>query len=106
MKRAMEIALLGDRFDAETAEKFGLVNRVVPADNLDAEVDKLAERIAKGPSRAHAHTKMLLNQSLHSTLEDQLKAEQQAFVDCSTTDDFAEGIAAFVEKRTPGFQSK
>ena len=104
MKRAMEIALLGDRFNAKTAEKFGLINRVVPMDNLDAEVEQLAERIAAGPPRAYANTKKLFNQSLHSTLEEQLKAEQQAFANCSTTDDFAEGIAAFVEKRTPSFK--
>ena len=106
MKRAMEIALLGDRFDAKTAENYGLINRVVPADSLDTEVDNLAKRIAAGPSRAYAHTKNLFNQSLHSTLEQQLKAEQRAFTDCSTTDDFAEGIAAFVEKRNPRFQGR
>ena len=106
MKRAMEIALLGDRFNAKTAMEYGLVNWVVPGDNLDTEVDQLAERLAVGPSHAHAHTKKLLNQSLHSTLEEQLKAEQKAFADCSTTDDFAEGVAAFVEKRTPSFKGE
>ena len=104
MKRAMEIALLGDRFSAKIAMENGLVNRVVPGDNLDTEVDQLAERLAVGPSHAYAHTKQLLNQSLHSSLEEQLKAEQRAFADCSTSNDFAEGIAAFVEKRTPSFK--
>ena len=106
MKRAMEIALLGDRFNAETAEKWGLINRVVASDSLDAEVDALAIRLAAGPSRAYAHTKTLLNQSLHSTLTEQLDAERQGFADCSTTDDFAEGIASFVKKRKPGFEGK
>ena len=104
MKRAMEIALLGDRFSAKIAMENGLVNRVVPGDNLDTEVDQLAERLAVGPSHAYAHTKQLLNQSLHSSLEEQLTAEQRAFADCSTSNDFAEGIAAFVEKRTPSFK--
>ncbi|MBM10107.1 MAG: enoyl-CoA hydratase [Magnetovibrio sp.] len=106
MKRAMEIALLGDRFDAKTAANHGLINRVVKLDDLDLEVLKLAERIAGGPTRAHAHSKMLLNQSLNSTLEEQLKAEQKAFAECSITDDFAEGIAAFVEKRSASFEGK
>ena len=61
-------------------------------------------RLAAGPSHAYAQTKKLLNQSLHSNLEEQLKAEQEAFAACSTTNDFAEGIAAFVEKRSPSFQ--
>lgn len=104
MKRAMEIALLGERFDAATAERWGLVNRVVATDALDDEVAALAERLAAGPSRAHAHTKALLNRSLSSTLMEQLDAEMQGFTDCTTTRDFAEGVAAFVGKRKPEFE--
>lgn len=104
MKRAMEIALLGNRFDAATAERWGLVNRVVAGVELDAEVDALAARIAAGPARAYAHTKTLLNQSLENTLRQQLDAERQGFADCTTTDDFAEGVAAFVAKRKPKFK--
>lgn len=104
MKRAMEIALLGDRFDAATAEKWGLINKVVVADALDGEVDALAARLAVGPSRAYAHTKALLNRSLSSTLMEQLDAETQGFTDCATSDDFAEGVGAFVGKRKPEFK--
>ncbi len=104
MKRAMEIALLGDRFDAATAERWGLVNRVVAGDELDAEVDKLAARLTAGPARAYANTKALLNQSLNNTLSTQLDAETQGFAECATTDDFAEGVGAFVSKRKPEFK--
>ena len=103
-KRAFEIALLGDRFDAETAERWGLINRVVGADDLDAETAKLAARLANGPSRAHAKTKALLNASLGNSLETQLRAETEGFVECTITADFAEGVDAFVEKRPSKFK--
>ena len=106
LKRAFEIALLGDRFDARTALDAGLINRVVAQTDLQAETDKLAERLASGPATAYAQTKALLNASLHRSLEDQLQAEKQAFADCAVTEDFAEGVAAFSEKRPPRFTLK
>lgn len=104
LKRAMELALLGERIDAATAHGYGLVNRVVPAAELEAETAKLAARLAAGPTRAYAHTKALLNRSLQSSYEDQLQAELERFGDCVTTDDFMEGVSAFVEKRDPQFK--
>ena len=104
MKRAMEIALLGDRFDAATAERYGLINRIVPLDDLDAETDKLATRLAAGPTHAYARTKSLLNESSGRTLEQQLDAETMAFADCAVTDDFSEGVTAFNAKRPPAFK--
>ena len=102
-KRAMELALLGERFDAATAERIGLINRVVAGAELDDAVDAIAARLATGPARAHAHTKALLNRSLENTLGAQLDAEAGCFADCSTTNDFAEGVDAFVSKRKPQF---
>ncbi len=104
LKRAMELALLGERIDAATAHGYGLVNRVVPAAELEAETAKLAARLAAGPTRAYANTKALLNRSLQSSYEDQLQAELERFGDCVTTDDFMEGVSAFVEKRDPQFK--
>jgi len=102
-KRAFEIALLGDRFDAPTALAMGLINRVVPAADLDAETEKLAARLAAGPSGAYAETKALLNASMERSLADQLDAETRSFVTCVGGGDFFEGVTAFVEKRKPAF---
>ena len=102
-KKAMEIALLGERFDAAAAERLGLVNRVIPSASLDAELAKMAHRFAQGPTRVYARTKALLNGSLGATLEDQLEREAQAFAQSASEPDFAEGVAAFIEKRQPRF---
>lgn len=103
-KKAMEIALLGERFDARTAERLGLVNRVVPAAALESETMELAARLAAGPTAVHARTKRLLNASLGSSLETQLQREAEAFAQCAVEPDFAEGIRAFLEKRAPRWQ--
>ncbi len=103
LKRAFEIALLGDRFDAKAALDAGMINRVVPGAQLDEETDKLAARLAQGPAIAYAHTKALLNASFHRTLPEQLQAEVKAFTDCTVTQDFAEGVTAFTEKRPARF---
>jgi 2-(1,2-epoxy-1,2-dihydrophenyl)acetyl-CoA isomerase len=100
-KKAMEIALLSERFDAATAERLGLVNRVVPAAALDDETATLAARLAAGPIAVYARTKQLLNASLNSTLESQLQREAEAFAQSASEPAFAEGVRAFIEKRKP-----
>jgi 2-(1,2-epoxy-1,2-dihydrophenyl)acetyl-CoA isomerase len=104
MKKAMEIALLGDRFDGAEALRLGLVNWVVPAADLEAETAKLAGRLAKGPTRVYGRTKALLQASPQSSLESQLQSEAEAFAASASEADFAEGITAFVEKRKPEFK--
>jgi 2-(1,2-epoxy-1,2-dihydrophenyl)acetyl-CoA isomerase len=103
MKKSAEIALLGDRFGAAEALRLGLVNEVVPAAELDTRAAALAGRLAVGPAAAYAATKRLLQQSLNTSFESQLEAEAEAFAGCAATDDFAEGVRAFVEKRPPRF---
>ena len=100
-KKAMEIALLSDRFDAATAERLGLVNRVVPAAALDDETARLAARLAGGPMAVYGRTKQLLNASLNSSLESQLQREAEAFAQSASEPAFAEGVRAFIEKRKP-----
>jgi 2-(1,2-epoxy-1,2-dihydrophenyl)acetyl-CoA isomerase len=100
-KKAMEIALLAERFDAATAERLGLVNRVVPAASLDEETGKLAARLAAGPTAVYGRTKQLLNASLNSSLETQLQREAEAFAQSASEPAFAEGVRAFIEKRKP-----
>jgi 2-(1,2-epoxy-1,2-dihydrophenyl)acetyl-CoA isomerase len=104
MKRAMEIALLGDRFDAAAAERLGLVNRVVPAAELEAETAKLAARLASGPTAVYGRTKALLNSSLDHSLEEQLQREAESFAQCASEPDFTEGLHAFLEKRKAQFK--
>ncbi len=103
LRKAMEIALLGERFNAETAHRLGLVNWVVPSDELEAETVKLAARLARGPGHALGETKALLNASFDNALEAQLALEVESFASCAATQDFAEGVTAFVEKRSAQF---
>lgn len=106
IKRAMEIALLGDRFDAQTAKDIGMINFVVPTADIEKETIKLAQRLADGPTHAYGNTKALLYRSLENSFESQLQAEAEYFSDSASRPDFREGVTAFIEKRTPVFTGK
>jgi 2-(1,2-epoxy-1,2-dihydrophenyl)acetyl-CoA isomerase len=103
IKKAMEIALLGERFSAEDAKNIGMINFVVPSENLAQETHALATKLANGPTHVYGNTKALFYRSLESEFESQLQAEAEAFADCASRDDFQEGVTAFIEKRTPKF---
>lgn len=103
LRKAMEIALLSDTYDAAEALRLGLVNRLVPAADLAAETDKLAQRLAQGPTFAYGQIKKLLRRSFDNILHDQLEAEAEAFIECIKTADFAEGVSAFLAKRPAKF---
>jgi len=102
-KKAMEMIMLPDRFDAETARQHGLVNWVVPNDKLAEETARIAQRLAAGTTRAYAEAKRLVNQSL-DLLDAQMEQELQAFSRCAHGVDLKEGVTAFVEKRKPVFK--
>lgn len=106
MRRAMEIALLADRFDAAKALDLGLVNRVVPDADLAGETERLAARLAAGPTRAYAATKTLVRGSFETDLVTQLDAERTAFVASTATSDFASGVVAFTSKKKPEFRGE
>jgi 2-(1,2-epoxy-1,2-dihydrophenyl)acetyl-CoA isomerase len=104
MHRAKEVALFADILSAKEAEGLGLVNRVVPAGEIDAFVDDWAKRLTEGPPVAIAQTKRLLNNAFQVTLEQALEDEGAAQTVNFSTKDTPEAIAAFVEKRTPVFK--
>jgi 2-(1,2-epoxy-1,2-dihydrophenyl)acetyl-CoA isomerase len=105
-RKAMELTLLADRFDANKARELGLVNWVVPADQLVQETQRIARELAKGPTVAFGEAKRLMNQSLDRSIETQMEEELAAFARCARTHDLAEGVAAFVEKRKPVFEGE
>ena len=102
-KKTMELIMLPDRFDAETARQHGLVNWVVPGDKLAEETARIAQRLAAGPTHAYAEAKRLVNQSL-DPMAAQMEQELQAFSRCARGADLTEGVTAFVEKRNPVFK--
>jgi enoyl-CoA hydratase/carnithine racemase len=103
MHRAKELALLAEIIDADEAAAIGLVNRVLPADELDAFVADWARRLADGPPIALAMTKRLLNNSLNVTLEEALDDEGLSQSVNFGTKDTVEAISAYMEKREPTF---
>jgi 2-(1,2-epoxy-1,2-dihydrophenyl)acetyl-CoA isomerase len=103
LRRAKQMALLGDRIDATEALAMGLVNWVVPDDALETKTEQLLARLATAPSISLAQAKHLLNRSLAASLEDQIEAEGQAVGACAASNDLREGISAFLEKRKPSF---
>lgn len=106
LKHQMELALLGERFDAQRAKELGLVNWVVPRAELEAETGRLARRLAAGPTRAYANAKALFNAAHGRAIEAQLQMEGELIADSMTTEDHAEGVRAFLEKRKPVFQGR
>ena len=106
LRHALEIALLGETFSTDDALRLGLVNRVLPAAELDAAAHTLATRLASGPTLAYGHMRRLMRGSFDHDLATQLQAEAQCFDACARTADLREGIEAFFAKRPPQFQGR
>lgn len=104
--RAFEMCMTGGKVTAEEAERIGLVNKVVPADQLMSEAQAMAKKLASLPARGLALTKRLLNQSFANDLEAQLEAESFAQETAGMTADHFEGVSAFIEKRKPQFRGQ
>jgi len=104
-KRAMELLLTGDPVDAATALDWGLVNRVVPLDGLDAEVDRLAQAVVARSGPVVANGKRTFYAQLDQPLDDAYRTAARAMVCDVTGSDAAEGIAAFLGKRPPRWPS-
>lgn len=101
--RAFELSTLGSKVSATQAAEWGMVNKVVPPDALDAEVQALAERYAKAPTKAIGLMKKMLNKSFQSDLDTMLEYEAYCQEIAGRSDDYNEGVTAFVEKRSPVF---
>lgn len=102
-RRAMELYLTERVLSAQEALDWGLVNRVVPGKDLQAEAKKLAQQIARGPTLAYGGVKKLLQMAPLEGLESQMERETRFIVQAGTSADGREGARAFVEKRAPRF---
>jgi 2-(1,2-epoxy-1,2-dihydrophenyl)acetyl-CoA isomerase len=101
--RAFQMALLGERVPADRALEWGLVNFVHPDGRLMDEANALAEKMAAGPTRSYASSKRALNNMLYPDMKGQLDLEAELQHALARTDDFIEGVTAFVEKREAKF---
>jgi len=104
MKKATEMFMRPRGLSAQEVLDLGLVNQVVPADELEAAGDTLASKLAAGPTKAFARVKTLMNTTWTNNLHDQLALETKYIVASSKTADFTEGIKAFLDKRKPEFK--
>ena len=104
--KALELAYLAEPVDAQEALRLGLVNRVVPHEDLMAKTMDLAQRLAAGPTRAYGLTKRAMTYALRSTLEDALDYEAHMQEVAGRTADHREGVTAFLEKRQARYEGR
>ncbi|MBO3097247.1 enoyl-CoA hydratase-related protein [Gelidibacter pelagius] len=105
-QKALALAMLGDKVSAEEAEKMGMLYKVLPLETFEEEVNLLALKLANMPTKALGMIKELFNTSMTNDLEAQLALESKLQIEAAQTEDYAEGVAAFVEKRKPNFIGK
>jgi 2-(1,2-epoxy-1,2-dihydrophenyl)acetyl-CoA isomerase len=106
LRRAKEMALLNPVLSANQAFEWGLINRVVPDDQLLPTALEMARQWAKGPTRSYGETKRLILSGATESLESQMEKESRTIAAMSGSADGREGIAAFVAKRSPTFRER
>jgi 2-(1,2-epoxy-1,2-dihydrophenyl)acetyl-CoA isomerase len=103
-QKASALMMLGDKVSAEEALTMGMIYKIYPTGLFEEEVKSLAATLAQMPTKAIGLTKRLLNQSMTNTLEQQLALESDLQIEASSSNDYKEGVTAFVEKRKPEFK--
>ena len=103
-QKAQALAMLGDKISAEEAEKMGMIYKSVPLEEFEETISKLAVKLTNMPTKALGLIKELFNKSMTNTLEDQLALESKLQIEAASSSDYAEGVAAFIEKRKPNFK--
>lgn len=106
LTKAFELMLSADKLSAEEALNLGIINKIVGEDDLMKEAVGLAEKLAAGPTKAFGLTKRAVNRAVFDDLEELLEYEASLQEIAGRSDDFAEGVKAFVEKRTPQYTGK
>jgi 2-(1,2-epoxy-1,2-dihydrophenyl)acetyl-CoA isomerase len=104
IQKATALMMLGDKVTAQEAESLGMIYKYFPAEIFEEEVLKMATTLANMPTKALGLTKRLMNRSLTNNLEQQLQLESDLQIEASSTNDYSEGVLAFVEKRKPIFK--
>lgn len=103
MQKALALMITGDKVMANEAEKMNMIYKAIPDDNFEEEVNKLALSLAHMPTKGIGLTKSAMNESWNNSLEEQLKLEEELQTIAGKTEDFKEGVSAFLEKRKPHF---
>ncbi len=104
MQKALALMITGDKVMANEAEKMNMIYKAIPDDNFEEEVNKLALSLAHMPTKGIGLTKSAMNESWNNSLEEQLKLEEELQTIAGKTEDFKEGVSAFLEKRKPQFK--
>jgi 2-(1,2-epoxy-1,2-dihydrophenyl)acetyl-CoA isomerase len=105
-QKASALMMLGDKVSAQEAYNMGMIYKFYPVSIFEEEIQKLAETLAKMPTQALSLTKKLLNKSMINDLQQQLAMESDLQIRASESEDYSEGVSAFVEKRAPKFSGK
>ncbi|WP_109098415.1 enoyl-CoA hydratase-related protein [Aquimarina sp. AU58] len=105
-QKASALMMLGDKVSAKEAEQLGMIYKVFETEAFEEEVTKLVSKLSQMPTKALGLTKRLLNRSLINTLDEQLAIESDLQIESAESEDYAEGVNAFIEKRKPIFKGK
>ncbi|MDT7830799.1 enoyl-CoA hydratase-related protein [Flavobacteriaceae bacterium S356] len=105
-QKASALAMLGDKISAEEAERLGMIYKYVSSEEFEGTIEKLAIKLANMPTKALGMIKELFNSSMTNTLEEQLAMESKYQIEAAQSEDYAEGVAAFIEKRKPNFKGQ